>query len=71
MVSSFRLTCLCAASALLLALPGAAAAEPDNGTGSSDRAIESQAEPRSPQSPQERPAPSGCPYRNGKLELIV
>ena len=77
MPSPLRLTVLCAASVVMLGVAGAAMADPApagdkaNAQGASEKespAGESNARPAP--SPQfERPA--GCPYRDGKLELIV
>ncbi|CAN1723919.1 conserved exported protein of unknown function [Hyphomicrobium sp. 1Nfss2.1] len=76
MSSMMRLTVLSAAVLLVtaahaLAQTGTAqtgTAAP--GTGSAQPA-ESQAAPPPSQNGSDRPAPSGCPYRDGKLELIV
>ena len=76
MPSQLRLTLLCAACVVTLgtasavlaqAGPSAGAARPQQQQ--SDDATGKAVEP--PVAPQQRSAPSGCPYRDGKLELIV
>jgi len=84
MPSPTRLTLLCAASMVMLGLAGAAVADlapaGDNRANAEDasgaqRASENRAPAgesnvrRAPRPQFERPA--GCPYRDGKLELIV
>ena len=77
MPSPMRLMFLCAASMALLGAAGAAMADPApagdnaNAQGASEKeapAGESNVRP-APRPQFERPA--GCPYRDGKLELIV
>ena len=77
MPSQLRLTLLCAACAATLASPsaGLAQAGPAAATGS-PQTQQQPGEPNGkavepPAAPQQRSAPSGCPYRDGKLELIV
>ena len=77
MPSQLRLTLLCAAcvamfgtasAALAQAGPSAGAVRPQQQQQSDDttgKAVEP------PAAPQQRSGPSGCPYRDGKLELIV
>jgi hypothetical protein len=67
---SSRLTLLSAVAMAVVAGPayaesGAAGASPPA------RPAESWSAPQPPSQKQDRPAPSGCPYRDGKLELIV
>ncbi len=72
MSSPLRLTLF---SALMLAMPAVAFAQagtaPTNSTAAPKAPAESQAAPQSPRGAQQPSAPSGCPYRDGKLELIV
>ena len=77
MPSQLRLTLLCAVCAATLAAPSIGLAQAGSPAGvarpqpqqqsddANDKAVET------PAAPQQRPAPSGCPYRDGKLELIV
>jgi hypothetical protein len=58
----------------VLAMTGAALAQAGTAPGSTaapKAPAESQAVPQSPRGAQQPSAPSGCPYRDGKLELIV
>lgn len=77
MPSQLRLTLLCAACVAMLGTASAALAQ----AGSSARAARPQPQQQSddttgkavepPAAPQQHGVPSGCPYRDGKLELIV
>ena len=77
MPSQLRLTLLCAACVAMFGTPSAGLAQ----AGPSAGAVRSQPQQQSddttgkaveqPSAPQQRGAPSGCPYRDGKLELIV
>jgi hypothetical protein len=77
MPSQWRLTLLCAACVAMLGTASAALAQAGSSTGAarpqpqqqSDDTTGKAVEP--PAAPQQRGAPSGCPYRDGKLELIV
>jgi len=79
MPSSMRLILLCAASTVMLGAAGAALADPDAAArdkAEAQSASESEAPAAGdakvrpdPRFQFERPA--GCPYRDGKLELIV
>lgn len=77
MPSQLRLTLLCAACVAMLGTASAALAQAGSSAGAarpqpqqqSDDATGKAVEP--PAAPQQRSAPSGCPYRDGKLELIV
>lgn len=77
MPSTMRLTLLCAASMVMLGLaatsaaaqagaPAKAASPPAQNAGQADGKAMAPPAARQP-----RVAPSGCPYRDGKLELIV
>ena len=71
MSRSTRLTLL--GAAVMLALAGPVCAQERNTAGPADappEPAEAQPAPRTPNSQSERPSP-GCPYRDGKLELIV
>lgn len=65
MSRSSRLTLLCASLMVVIAVPAYAE------TAAPAQPAESQAVPQTPNGKQDRPAPAGCPYRDGKLELIV
>ena len=76
MPSQLRLTLLCAACVAMLGAASAVLAQ----AGPSAGAVRPQPQQQSddttgktepPAAPQQRGAPSGCPYRDGKLELIV
>ena len=79
MTSRSRLILLCAAMAVMLgAAPPAgaqagAAAGADGATQAPPpaNAESGAAQPPSAQPEQQRSAPTGCPYRDGKLDLIV
>ena len=77
MPSQLRLTLLCAACGAMLGTPSAGLAQAGP---SADAARPQQQQPSDdtngkavepPTAPQQRGAPTGCPYRDGKLELIV
>jgi len=76
MSSPMRLTVFSAAALLVTAAHALAQSgtqtgtAPAPGTGAAQPA-ESQAAPPPSQNTPDRPAPSGCPYRDGTLELIV
>jgi len=71
MSSPLRLT-LFSAAVLAMTVPAfAQAATPPSSTAAPKAPAESQAVPQSPRGAQQPSAPSGCPYRDGKLELIV
>ncbi len=72
-----HLTLLCAASIAMLAVAEPALAQAGSAAGSAgpppapaEGNADSEAGQPLPRAPQSM-APSGCPYRNGKLELIV
>lgn len=65
MSRSSRLTLLCASLMVVIAMPAYAE------TAAPAQPAESQTVPQTPNGKQDRPVPSGCPYRDGKLELIV
>ena len=76
MPSQLRLTLLCAACVAMFGTPSAGLAQAGPSAGAvrpqqqqSDDTTGKAVEP--PAAPQQRSAPSGCPYRDGKLELIV
>jgi hypothetical protein len=78
MPSQLRLILLCAAYVATLASPSAGLAQAGPAAGT--RSPQTQQQPGEPNdgktveppaAPQQRSAPSGCPYRDGKLELIV
>ncbi len=73
--SSSRLTVVCVASLAMLAIASAALAQagPTAGAAGSPRpgAADSDATRTAPGPGEQHTLPSGCPYRNGKLELIV
>ena len=73
MSGSSRLTLFSAAATLLMAGSALAQAGPAAGAASAPPAPadETKVEPRQPNVPQDRIRPPGCPYRDGKLELIV
>jgi hypothetical protein len=75
MAPSLRLTLRCALAAAVLgmAVIPAAAGSPNTPADASPPlpATEENKAERPAPSPQQAPAPNGCPYRDGTLELIV
>jgi len=80
MPSPMRLMLLCAASMAMLDVAGAAMADPApagdkaNAQGASEKEAPAGESGESNVRPAPRPQfdrPAGCPYRDGKLELIV
>ena len=77
MPSQLGLTLICVACVATLGAPSTGLAQA--GTAAGTRSPQTQQQPGEPDGkaveppapPQLRSAPSGCPYRDGKLELIV
>jgi hypothetical protein len=77
MPSQLRLTLLCAACVATLGTPVAALAQAGPSAGAARPQQQQQSDDTNgkavepPAAPQQHGAPTGCPYRDGKLELIV
>jgi hypothetical protein len=77
MPSQLRLTLICAACVATLGAPATALAQAGSAAGTAGQQTQQQPSDANgkavqpPAPPQQRGVPSGCPYRDGKLELIV